>query len=72
MKTEETVVIKLPAPNPGEPKSQYVALNGNAYIIRKGVEVEVPRCIAKLLMKAEEFGLAADRKLEPKGKGEGY
>jgi hypothetical protein len=68
MKHNETVTIRLPAPVAGESKYQYAAINGMAYIIQKGVEVEVPRCVAQLLVKAEEIGLKARSKLTPKGK----
>lgn len=45
---EETVVIKLPKIRGGA-DSEYVSVNDRTWQIQRGVEVEVPVCVAEVL-----------------------
>ena len=46
----KTVKIKLPRlPGANANQDQYVAVNGKAYIIQRGKEVEVPVAVANVL-----------------------
>lgn len=47
-KTEEMVTIKLPRIK-GEEDAVYVSINERNWLIKRGVSVEVPKCVADLL-----------------------
>ena len=47
-KTEKMVTIKLPRIK-GESDSVYVSINERNWLIKRGVAVEVPECVANLL-----------------------
>jgi hypothetical protein len=47
-KTEKMVTIKLPRIK-GEADSVYVSINERTWLIKRGVSVEVPECVAKLI-----------------------
>ena len=62
---EPMVTVKLPLTRT-EKADEWVAVNGKPMQIKRGVEVEVPRCIAKalehrenMLMEAMEYEAAA-------------
>lgn len=68
-KKEKMVTIKLPRPAKGESESQFVGLNGKRYLIKKGVEVEVPEAVAEILLnseKAEEDAFIYSEKVKSK------
>lgn len=48
VKTEKTVKIKLPRIK-GESDTVYVSINNRNWLIKRGVEVEVPECVAELI-----------------------
>lgn len=50
----EKVKIKLPRINPRDP-DLYVAVNGEAYLIKRGVEVEVPNYIKEVIDHSREM-----------------
>ena len=50
---EEMVTIKLPMTRT-EKEDVWVAVNGKSMQIKRGVEVEVPKCIAEVLQHKEE------------------
>ena len=65
---EPLVTIKLPVTRT-EKEDKWVAVNGKSMQIKRGVEVEVPLCIAKqlehqetMLMEAMEYEAAAQGK----------
>ena len=47
-KTEEMVTIKLPRIKGGE-DAVYVSINERNWLIKRGVAVDVPKCVADLL-----------------------
>lgn len=47
-KTEEMVTIKLPRIK-GEEDAVYVSIGERNWLIKRGVSVEVPKCVADLL-----------------------
>lgn len=49
---EKTVKIRLPR-IPGQ-DDQFVGVNGKTFLIKRGVEVEVPESVAKVLRQSEE------------------
>lgn len=51
---EPLVTIKLPITRT-EKEDVWVAVNGKSMQIKRGVEVEVPRCIAKVLEHKEQM-----------------
>lgn len=53
MKDNKTVRIKLPKAPIGEEESVFVGCNGVCYNILRGVEVEVPECVAAILLESE-------------------
>jgi hypothetical protein len=61
-KEEKTVKIRLPLSRT-EKDDVYVALNGKPYLIKRGVEVEVPAGVAEILQHKEEM-LALAMQLE--------
>ena len=55
---EEMVTIKLPLTRI-EKDDVWVAVNGKSMQIKRGVEVEVPKCIAEVLQHKEEMLMQA-------------
>ena len=53
IKTEETVTIKLPRIK-GESDSVYVSINERNWLIKRGVSVDVPKCVAELIDQQEK------------------
>lgn len=53
-KTPKKVKIKLPLTRT-EKDDVYVGLNGKGYLIKRGVEVEVPYGVAKILERREKM-----------------
>jgi hypothetical protein len=52
--TEKRVKYRLPRlPGANADQDQYVALNGKAYIIKRGTEVEIPEAVAEILKHSE-------------------
>lgn len=52
--TEKKVKIRLPLTRT-EKDDAYVAVNGTAYLIKRGVDVEVPASVAEVLQHKEEM-----------------
>lgn len=52
-KAPKTVKIKLPLTR-SESEDVYVCLNGKSYLIKRGVEVEVPEGVAEILQHKED------------------
>lgn len=52
--TEKKAIVKIPLERGKKNDDVYVAVNGKPYQIKKGVEVEVPECIAEALRLSEE------------------
>lgn len=50
----KTVKIKLPVTRTDK-EDVYVAVNGKSYLIKRGVEVEVPAFVAEVLAHKEEM-----------------
>lgn len=51
---EEMVKIKLPLTKT-EKNDVYVSVNGRTWLIKRGVEVEVPECVVEVLRHQEEM-----------------
>lgn len=51
--TEEKVKIRLPITRT-ETDDVFVAVNGRTWLIKRGVEVEVPPCVVEVLRNQEE------------------
>ena len=60
---EPLVTIKLPLTRT-EKDDVWVAINGKSMLIKRGVEVEVPRCIATVLEQSDEMLLKSIEKQE--------
>ena len=54
MAAPKKVKIKLPLTRT-EKDDVFVGLNGKTYLIKRGVEVEVPACVAEVLRHQEEM-----------------
>lgn len=52
-KTEKMVKIRLPRIKGGN-DAEFVSINNRNWLIKRGVTVEVPECVAKLLEQTEE------------------
>ena len=52
--TEKKVKIKLPLTR-AERDDVYVGVNGRSWLIKRGVEVEVPECVVEVLQHREEM-----------------
>lgn len=50
-----TVRIKIPIEKNGPKEDQQVFINGRQYIIKRGVEVDVPRGVAEILANREKM-----------------
>ncbi len=55
---EPLVTIKLPITR-NEKEDKWVSVNGKSMQIKRGVEVEIPRCIAEVLEHQEEMMMKA-------------
>lgn len=66
---KDTVKIKLPLTK-NEKDDVFVGLNGNTYLIKRGVEVEVPRGVAKILENRERM-LAKAIEFDAEAAGDG-
>lgn len=53
-KAPKKVKIKLPLSRT-EKEDVWVSVNGEKYLIKRGVEVEVPACVAEVLQHKEEM-----------------
>lgn len=47
--TEERVTIRLFKDNAKYKDDVFVAVNGRSFLIQRGVDIEVPRCVAQVL-----------------------
>lgn len=65
---EKTVKVRLPRTRADE-SDVFVGVNGRTWLIKRGVEVEVPECVAEVLRESEEqdsatydkiYGMAQD------------
>lgn len=52
--TKKKVKIKLPLTR-AERDDVYVGVNGRSWLIKRGVEVEVPECVVEVLQHREEM-----------------
>ena len=59
-----TVTVHLPRAPRGEQNFQFVGVNGKAYKIMRGVDVEVPPEVAEVLENAEKARAEADAYLD--------
>lgn len=48
-KAEKTVKIKIPRERDNKEDAVFVSVNERTWLIKKGIEVEVPECVAKVL-----------------------
>ena len=66
-KEEEKVKIKLPRlPGAKVNQEEFFSVNFKNYIIRRGVEVEVPKSVAEVILNAEKAQEEADKYAEEK------
>ena len=65
---EKTVKIIIPLTRT-EKNDVYVGVNGRTWLIKRGVEVEVPECVVEVLRNSEEM-LAKAMAFEEKAKKE--
>ena len=59
-----TEVIHLFKDNGRYSSARFVSVNGEAYLIQRGVDVEVPAAVAEVLRHSEEMDNAANAKIE--------
>ena len=52
-KTEKLVKIRIPRERERQ-DDVFVCVNGRTWLIKRGVEVEVPECVAEVIRNAEE------------------
>ena len=52
--SEKTVKIKLPRERRDQ-EDVFVGVNERTWLIKRGVEVEVPQCVAEVLMNREQM-----------------
>lgn len=57
---EKMVKLTLPIINEND-MTQYVAVNGRSFLIRRGEEVKVPECVAEVLKNSENQRMEAMR-----------
>lgn len=62
--SKATVTVHLPRAPRGEQNFQFVGVNGKAYKIMRGVDVEVPPEVAEVLKNSEEARAEADAYLD--------
>ena len=60
----DTEVIHLFKDNGRYSSARFVSVNGEAYLIQRGVDVEVPAAVAEVLRHSEEMDNAANAKIE--------
>lgn len=54
-KTEKEKLVKIRIPRERERQDDvFVCVNGRTWLIKRGVEVEVPECVAEVIRNAEE------------------
>lgn len=51
---EKTVKIRIPRIRGEEDEDVFVGVNGRTWLIKRGVEVEVPECVANVIRISEE------------------
>lgn len=56
--TEKLVKIRIPRSRDNQ-DDVFVGVNGRTWLIKRGVEVEVPECVAEVIRNAEEAEEAA-------------
>lgn len=54
MANSDTVKIRLPLTR-SEKEDVFVGVNGKTYLIKRGVDVTVPRCVANVLARREKM-----------------
>ena len=59
----KTEVIHLFKDNGRYASPRFVSVNGEAYLIQRGVDVEVPAAVAEVLRHSEEMDNAANEKI---------
>ena len=50
--TEKMVKVKLPRER-GKEEAMFVSVNERTWLIKRGIEVEVPECVAEVIRNAE-------------------
>ena len=60
----KTEIIHLFKDNGRYSGARFVSVNGEAYLIQRGVDVEVPAAVAEVLRHSEEMDNAANEKIE--------
>ena len=50
----DTVTVRLFSDSGRYKDDLFVAVNGRRYVIRRGEEVEVPRCVAEVIAQSQE------------------
>ncbi len=66
---KKTVKIKLPLIR-GEEESKFVSVNGENFLIKRGIEVEVPDYVALVLQMSEKAEYEAEEYIRQNMKGE--
>lgn len=61
---KDTEVIRLFKDNQRYKTPVFVGVNGETYLIQRGVDVEVPAAVAEVLRHSEEMDNAANAKIE--------
>jgi hypothetical protein len=56
--TEKLIKIRIPRSRDNQ-DDVFVGVNGRTWLIKRGVEVEVPECVAEVIRNAEEAEEAA-------------
>ena len=68
-KKEKTVKVRIPKTKEQQ-DDVFVSVNNRTWLIQRGVEVEVPECVAEVLMHQQEMAEAAmdfeERATKPK------
>ena len=54
------MIIHLPRAPGSEAREEFVAVNGKAYLIKKGQDVDVPECVYEVLKNKNREVSAAD------------
>ena len=67
-KAKDTVTIHLPKAPRGQRNWQFVGVNGKAYKIMKGVDVEVPPEVAEVIRNAQRAAEEAEDYLDAQAK----
>lgn len=61
---KDTEVIHLFKDNGRYSGARFVSVNGESYLVQRGVDVEVPKAVAEVLRHSEEMDNAANAKIE--------